>query len=95
MLLWVLLAGALAAAVAVGIVAAAMRRAERRTRRSLFRALGISEQTIELLMDHKGDVLDALDAARRPRPRVDPGQAEADLRRAAPGDIAGPFHDGG
>ncbi|HEY0437546.1 MAG TPA: hypothetical protein VGC92_12970, partial [Phenylobacterium sp.] len=49
MLLWILLLGGLAlAAAAVGLFLA-MGRAERRARRTLFRALGLPDETVDLL----------------------------------------------
>jgi len=68
MLLWVLVIVGLAlAAAAVGLVLA-MRQAERRARRSLFRGLGLDEETVELLMARNGDVLAELALVRRHTP---------------------------
>ena len=62
MLLWlILLAGFLIAAT---LLVVAMLRAERRARRSLYRALDLSEETIELLMTRNGDVLSELTLVR-------------------------------
>jgi len=65
MLLWILLLGGLALAAAVMAMVLAMGRAERRARRSLFRALGLPEETVELLMARNGDVLAELALVRR------------------------------
>jgi len=65
MLLWIWLLGGLGlAAAAVGLIVA-MRHAERRARRTLFRALGLDEATVELLMARNGDVLAELALVRR------------------------------
>ena len=62
MLLWVtLLAGML---IVTTLLVVAMLRAERRARRSLYRALDLSEETIELLMSRNGDVLSELTLMR-------------------------------
>ena len=65
MLVWIWLSlGVALAAVAVALVLG-MKRAERRARRALFRQLGLSEEVIELLMAHDGDVLADLALVRR------------------------------
>ena len=77
MLLWVsLLAGLL---IVTTVLVVAMLRAERRARRALFRALELSEDTIELLMSRNGDVLSELTLVR-----ISPPTPEADaIERAA------------
>jgi hypothetical protein len=65
MLLWIWLLGGLGlAAVGVGLIFA-MGHAERRARRMLFRALGLDEATVELLMARNGDVMAELALVRR------------------------------
>jgi len=65
MLLWISLIGGLGlAAAAVGLLVA-MRHAERRARRTLFRALGLDDATVDLLMARNGDVLAELALVRR------------------------------
>jgi hypothetical protein len=59
-----LLGGLVLAAAALGLVLA-MGSAERRARRGLFRALGLPEETVELLMARNGDVLAELALVRR------------------------------
>jgi len=76
MLLWGLVVAGLGAAMIVAALLVAMRRAEQRTRRSLFRALGVNEETIDRLMDHRGDVVSALDLVRRPARPTDAGRRE-------------------
>jgi alkylation response protein AidB-like acyl-CoA dehydrogenase len=81
MLLWGLVLGALGVAVAVAALLVAMRRAEQRTRRSLFRTLGVGEEAIGRLMDHKGDLVSALELVRRPARPIETARREP--RRAA------------
>ena len=90
MLLWVLVIVGLAlAAAALGLVLA-MRHAERRARRSLFRGLGMDDETVELLMARNGDVLAELALVRRHPPNSDSetdtpqGLAETLPRRLQP-----------
>jgi hypothetical protein len=65
MLLWIWLLGGMGlAAAAVGLILA-MSHAERRARRMLFRALGLDEATVELLMARNGDVMAELALVRR------------------------------
>jgi hypothetical protein len=81
MLLWILLLGGLAlAAGAMGLILA-MGHAERRARRTLFRALGLPEDTVDLLMARDGDVLAELALVRR-HDLTDP--SGADLPPAEP-----------
>jgi hypothetical protein len=57
MLLWMSLLGGLTIATILLIaLVVAMLRAERRARRSLYRALDLSEDTVEALMSRNGDV---------------------------------------
>jgi hypothetical protein len=65
MLLWVLLIGGVALTGAVLMLILSMGQAERRARRSLFRALGLDDETAELLMARNGDVLAELTLVRR------------------------------
>ncbi len=65
MLLWFLLLGGMALAAGMLATVLAMGRAERRARRSLFRMLGLPEETVELLMARNGDVLAELALVRR------------------------------
>jgi len=98
MLLWGLVLGALGAAVAVAALLVAMRRAEQRTRRSLLRALGVNEETIDRLMDHKGDLVSALDLVRRPARPTDAGRREPQrsaLEPEPPEPSLGRIRDGG
>jgi transposase len=74
MLLWVLLIGGLAAVFAVFALILSVGRAERRARRSLYRALGLAETTIEYLMERNRDVLAELSYVR--------GQGEAAVSEA-------------
>lgn len=65
MLLWILLLGGLAlVAAALGLILA-MGHAENGARRTLFRTLGLPEETVELLMTRNGDVLAELALVRR------------------------------
>lgn len=78
MLLWVsLLAGLL---IVTTVLVVAMLRAERRARRALFRALELSEDTIELLMSRNGDVLSELTLVRISPPATPEADA---IERAA------------
>ncbi len=90
MLLWVLVIVGLAmAAAALGLVVA-MRQAERRARRSLFRGLGLDDETVELLMARNGDVLAELTLVRLHPPNIESetdgphGPAETPSRRLQP-----------
>lgn len=65
MLLWISLVGGVGLAVAAVGLLLAMRHAERRARRTLFRALGLDEATVDLLMARNGDVLAELALVRR------------------------------
>jgi hypothetical protein len=65
MLLWIWLIGGVALAAAVVGLIVAVSQAERRARRTLFRALGLDEETVELLMARNGDVLAELALVRR------------------------------
>jgi hypothetical protein len=65
MLLWVTLIGGLALMAAAIALVFATGRAERRARRALFRRLGLSEATIELLMARNGDIPAELELVRR------------------------------
>jgi hypothetical protein len=86
MLLWILLLGGLALTTAVVWLALSMGRAERRARRALFRAVGLDETMVELLMDRDGDVLAELTLVRRAEagahPPLEPTSEGA--RRRAP-----------
>jgi hypothetical protein len=64
MVLWISLVSCIALVVAVIALIVAMSRADRRARRSLFRGLGLNEETVELLMDRNGDVLSELALVR-------------------------------
>jgi hypothetical protein len=64
MLLWVSLLGGVALLVAIVALIVAMSRAERRARRSLFRALGLADETVELLMARNSDILAELALVR-------------------------------
>jgi hypothetical protein len=68
MVLWVSLLGGLALVIATVILIFAMSRAERRARRKLFQALGLTDETIELLMARNGDVLAELALVRLSSP---------------------------
>lgn len=74
MLLWVLLIGGLAAILAMFALTLSIARAERRARRSLYRALGLAETTVDFLMERNRDVLAELSYVR--------GQGEAALSEA-------------
>jgi hypothetical protein len=69
MLLWVLLIGGLVAILAIVVLVVSVSRAERRARRSLYRALGLADTTVEFLMERNRDVLTELSYVR--------GQGEA------------------
>ena len=75
MLLWILLFAIVALALLTGALVLSMARAERRARRSLYRALGLSETTVEFLMARNRDVLTELTYVRR--------EGEAKIRREA------------
>jgi len=64
MVLWVLLSVGLALLLAAVVLAVAMIRAERRARRRLYRALGLGEDAVELLMARSADVLTELSLLR-------------------------------
>lgn len=64
MLIWVSLLGVLTLVIATVAMIFAMSRAERRARRKLFEALGLTAETIELLMARNGDVLAELALVR-------------------------------
>jgi hypothetical protein len=89
MLSWLLAIGGLVLAVAaVVLLIVAMRQADRRARRSLFRALGLADETVELLMSRNGDVLAEVTLVRRHAPHSAADEARAPsetlLRRAQP-----------
>jgi hypothetical protein len=66
LLVWIWVSGAIVlAATAIGLVVVAMAQADRRARRMLFRALGLDEATVDLLMARNGDVLAELALVRR------------------------------
>lgn len=65
MLLWVLLLVGMALATALVMLFFAMRRADRRARRVLFHTLGMTEETVDLLMARNSDVVSALALVRR------------------------------
>jgi hypothetical protein len=65
MLLWVLLLGGLALIFGTVGVMLSMGRAERRARRKLYRSLGLTETTVEFLMERNRDVLTELSYVRR------------------------------
>jgi hypothetical protein len=73
MLLWISLFGGLALILAMIALMLSMGRAERRARRSLYRALGLAEATVDFLMKRNRDVLAELNYVRR--------QGEAGIRR--------------
>jgi hypothetical protein len=65
MLLWMSLLGGLTiVTILMVVLIAAMFRAERRARRSLYRALDLSEDTVDLLMARNGDVRTELTLVR-------------------------------
>src|SRR3569833_191177 len=65
MIYWVLLPAGFAVAVAAVLLTLAMVRAERRARRRLYRALGLGDRMVELLMARNGDVLAELTLLRK------------------------------
>ena len=65
MLVSIWLIGGLALMIGAVVLVVAMRRAERRARRVLFRALGLDEPTIDLLMARNDEVLAELARMRR------------------------------
>ena len=77
MLLWLSLLGGVALLVAVIALVVAMSRAERRARRNLFRALGLPDETVELLMARNSDILAELALVRIPNA----GSSEPDLAK--------------
>ena len=64
MLIWILLSVGLMLAAGCGWLGVSMLRAERRARRSLYRALGLAEATVEFLMERNRDVLTELSYVR-------------------------------
>jgi hypothetical protein len=74
MLLWVLLIGGLAAVLTIVALVLLVSRAEHRARRSLYRALGLAETTVDFLMERNRDVLTELSFVR--------GQGEAAVSEA-------------
>ena len=74
MLVWLLVFGGLATILAIVVLILTIGRAERRARRSLYRALGLAETTVEFLMERNRDVLAELSYVR--------GQGEAALNEA-------------
>ena len=74
MLLWFSLLGGAALSAAVIALVIAMSRAERRARRNLFHALGLADETVELLMARNSDILAELALVRIANPAA--GEAE-------------------
>jgi hypothetical protein len=64
MLIWIFLSVGLMLAASCAWLGVAMLRAERRARRSLYRALGLAEVTVEFLMERNRDVLTELSYVR-------------------------------
>ncbi len=78
LLLLVTLFAGLASVVAVLALIVAMARAERQARRSLLRALGLSDETVELLMSRNGDVRAEISLLRASAAtRGEPGAGES------------------
>ncbi len=89
MQLWVMVIGGLVLTIAaVVLLIVAMRQADRRARRALFQALGLAEETVELLMARNGDVLAELTLVRRHTPTAGGDEphapTETQQRRAQP-----------
>lgn len=70
--------------IAAGALLVAASRAELRARRNLYRALGIGEEAVDLLIARNGDVLSELTLLRAPE-----AAAQAEDASAAEGDEAG------
>jgi predicted lysophospholipase L1 biosynthesis ABC-type transport system permease subunit len=64
MLPWLSILGGVALLVAVIALVVTMSRAERRARRNLFRALGLADETVELLMARNSNILAGLALVR-------------------------------
>ena len=64
MVLWILLFVGLALLLSAVVLAAAMVRADRRARRRLYQALGLADETVDLLMARSGDILTELSLIR-------------------------------
>jgi hypothetical protein len=77
-----LLAGLVLMAVSAGLVLA-MGSAERRARRSLYRALGLAEDTVDFLMERDRDVLTELSYVRQDEAAVAAAPQIAPPRQAA------------
>jgi hypothetical protein len=85
MVLWVSFLSGLALAITVVALIVAMARAERRTRRRLFHALGLPEETIDLLMARSGDVIAELALVRiSASPAAEANDAEPGPQTPAP-----------
>lgn len=81
MLLWVLLIGGLATILAIVVLVVSVSRAERRARRSLYRALGLADTTVEFLMERNRDVLAELSYVRGQGEAAVSQEIEAALQR--------------
>jgi hypothetical protein len=87
MLLWILLLAGLTLMAVTAWLVLAMGRAERHARRSLYRALGLAEATVDFLMERNRDVLTELSYVRQDEAAViaaaqiaPPRQASGDMR---------------
>lgn len=83
MLLWILLLTGLALMAASAWLVLSMSRAERRARRGLYRALGLTEATVDFLMERNRDVLTELSYVRQEEAAASETVQVAPLRQAA------------
>lgn len=87
MLLWILLTAGLVSILTIGTCVRAMGRAERRARRSLYRSLGLTETTVDFLMERNREVLTEL---RYVRDQGEAAVAEARDRLPSPARVGRP-----
>ena len=91
LLLLSLLGGLAAAAIAAVALVVAMLRAERRARRRLFLVLGLSDETVDLLMARNGDLLTELTLVRLSPSSATGGDA-VEPEQAPEGPDTAPLH---
>jgi len=85
MLLWVLLLTGLTLMAASAWLVLSMSRAERRARRRLYRLLGLTEATVDFLMERNRDVLTELSYVRQEEAAASEGVQVAPPRPATGG----------
>jgi hypothetical protein len=85
MLLWILLLAGLTLMAVSAWLVLSMSHAERRARRSLYRALGLAEATVDFLMERNRDVLTELSYVRQDEAAAIAAAQIAPPRQAAAG----------